>query len=128
MRPVGGLPSLKSEARKPWSGTESAIENNAPEQIDAYQQLAALLRGSLNKPGDADQAIEAMVQSAPKNYLVYLARGRYRHQLGSPESARPTFRRRGSWLKTRPRFIWKLAKTAATESSMTRRDKSSSSA
>ena len=84
----------------------SAIEHNPPEQIDAYQQLAALLRGSLNKPGDADQAIEAMVQSAPKNYLVYLARGRYRHQFGLPESE-ADFQKGGSWLRARPTSIWK---------------------
>ena len=63
-----------------------AIENHAPEQIKAYQQLAFLLRGPLDKPKEADKAIEAMVQFAPKDYSVYLARGRYRRQFKLPES------------------------------------------
>jgi cellulose synthase operon protein C len=65
----------------------TAIENRAPEQIEAYERLAYLFRGPLGKPVDADQAIEMMVQSDPKNYLVYLARGRYRREFRLPESA-----------------------------------------
>ena len=65
-----------------------AIAHNAPKKIDAYLRLAALLRDPdrLNDPKAADQAIEEMVQSAPQNYQVYLARGRYRHRFKLPES------------------------------------------
>ena len=97
----------------------SAIKNNAPEQeqIDAYQQIAALLRGSLNKPRDADQAIEAMVQSAPKNYLVYLARGRYLHQLGSPKSeaeSQADFQKARELAEDSPEVYLETARAAAT--------------
>ena len=65
---------------------QKAIKHNAPQRIEAYQRLATLFRDRLNQPKDADQAIESMVQSAPKNYLVYLRRGRYRRQFGLPDS------------------------------------------
>ena len=51
--------------------------HNAPQWIEAYQRRARLLRDKLNEPKEAEQAIEAMVQSEPENYQVYL-RGRYR--------------------------------------------------
>ncbi len=54
---------------------EAAIENQAPEKIDAYERLASLLRqpNRLNKPQAADQVIDAMVWSAPDDYHVYVA-------------------------------------------------------
>jgi tetratricopeptide (TPR) repeat protein len=54
-----------------------AIEQNAPQWIEAYQRRAALLRDHLREPAEADQAIETMVKSAPENYKVYMARGQY---------------------------------------------------
>jgi tetratricopeptide (TPR) repeat protein len=62
----------------------AAIAHQAPERLEAYQRHAALLRGSLNQKGEADQAIETMVQSDAKNYQVYLERGRYRNRFGLP--------------------------------------------
>ncbi len=58
----------------------SAIEHGAPERLDAAQRVAALLRDRLGRAEEADRVIEAMVQSEPKNYRVYLERGRYRHR------------------------------------------------
>ena len=58
-----------------------AIEHNAPQRIEAYQRLATLLRDQLNQPKMPIKPSKQMVQSAPKNYLVYLARGRYRRQI-----------------------------------------------
>jgi cellulose synthase operon protein C len=57
---------------------QAAIEQNAPQRIEAYQRLAILLRDQLGQPKKADELIEEMVKSDPKNYQVYLARGRYR--------------------------------------------------
>ena len=93
----------------------SAIEYHAPEEIKAYQQLANLLRGPLNKPEDADKAIEAMVRSAPKNYLVYLARGRYRRQFGLPESG-ADFQKALQLSEGSPDVCLEMARTAETES------------
>jgi cellulose synthase operon protein C len=95
----------------------AAIENNAPEQITAYKQLATLLRSQLNQPGDADKAIEAMVRSAPKNYLVYLARGRYRRQFALPESG-ADFQKALELAEGSPEVYLEMARTAETESGL----------
>ena len=57
---------------------QAAIEHKASDSLEAYKRRAILLRSRLNRPDDADAAIEAMVKSNPKNYQVYLERGRYR--------------------------------------------------
>ena len=93
----------------------SAVEHHAPEQIDAYNQLATLLRVQLKKPLDADTAIKEMVRSAPKNYLVYLARGRYRHEFGLPESG-ADFKKALELAEGSPDVCLELAKTAVAES------------
>lgn len=57
---------------------KAAIENHAPQYLEAYQRLASLL---LKKPGgeqEADEQIARMVRAEPTNYKVYLERGRYR--------------------------------------------------
>jgi tetratricopeptide (TPR) repeat protein len=58
---------------------ENAIKYNAPQRIEAYQRRAVLLRDRIKppQPKKADQVIQGMVQSDPKNYKVYLARGQY---------------------------------------------------
>ena len=94
-----------------------AIKHDAPQQIEAYQRLATLLRPAdrLNNPKTADQAIEEMVRSAPKNYLVYLARGRYRRQFGLPESG-ADFREGAGAGRGTPEVYLEMARTAETES------------
>ena len=101
------------EAAVTWY--RKAIEHNAPQQIEAYQRLATLLRGQLNQPTDADQAIEEMVQSAPKNYLVYLERGRYRRQFDLPESG-ADFRKASELAEASPEVYLEMAKTVETDS------------
>ena len=98
-----------------------AIGNNAQKRIEAYQQLATLLRSQLDQPKEADQTIEEMVNSAPDNYLVYLARGRYRRQFGLPGSE-ADFRRPWSLLKARQRFIWRWPEPRKTSRDMRRRE------
>jgi cellulose synthase operon protein C len=93
----------------------TAIENHAPELIDAYNQAATLLRGQLDKRGDADKAIEEMVRSAPKNYLVYLARGRYRREFGLPESG-ADFQKALELAEASPDVYLEMAKTAVKKS------------
>ena len=67
---------------------EAAIKHNAPRKIDAYERLAFLLRNpnGLNDPQAGDSAVDEMVQSAPDDYHVYLARARYRRQFGLPDA------------------------------------------
>ena len=50
--------------------------------------MATLLRGRLNEPQEADQAIESMVASDPENYRVYLERGRYRQRFQKSDEDR----------------------------------------
>ena len=92
-----------------------AIEHNAPQQIEAYQRLATLLRGQLNEAKDADQAIDKMVKSAPKNYLVYLARGRYRRQF-SLLGSRADFQKALELAEGASDVYLEMAKVAETES------------
>jgi tetratricopeptide (TPR) repeat protein len=68
----------RTNAEKAEKYYQAAIEQNAPQRIEAYQRRAILLRDQLGRPDEADKLIEAMVESDPKNYQVYLARGRYR--------------------------------------------------
>ena len=57
----------------------SAIEHGAPERIEAARRRAMLL-DKLGHTTEADQVIDAMVESAPDDYRVYLERGRYRNR------------------------------------------------
>src|SRR5262245_52747003 len=63
----------------------TAIAHQAPQQLEAYRRLAVLLGRQLNEAAEADKTIEEMVQSDPKNYQVYLERGRYRRQFVKSE-------------------------------------------
>ena len=59
---------------------QKVIDHQPPaaNRIEASQRRATLLRGDrLKREEEAEQAIAAMVQGDPNNYLVYLARGRY---------------------------------------------------
>ena len=77
----------------------AAIDNHAPQQIEASSRLATLLRapGKQQDLGAAKEVIDKMVSADPKNYQVYLERGRYlrqaarRQKIGKPP--RPTSRR-----------------------------------
>jgi cellulose synthase operon protein C len=57
----------------------------ASEKIEAYQQLAILLR-RIEKPDAADEVVKKMVDFDSGNYLVHLARGRYLRQFSSSET------------------------------------------
>jgi tetratricopeptide (TPR) repeat protein len=67
---------------------QSAIEHGAPETLEAYRQAAELLQTQLKKPDDAAQLINAMVQSDPNNYRVYLERGRFQLQFAKTPAER----------------------------------------
>ncbi len=72
----------------------AAIAYGGPDRIEAARQLAKLIREGqkLGTPEDADKVIEAMVEADPKNYRVYLARGRYRNEFNL-KGAEDDFRR-----------------------------------
>ena len=57
---------------------DKVAKHKASERIEASQRRANLLRDQLKKTAKADEAIEKMVQSDPKNADVYLAHGQYR--------------------------------------------------
>lgn len=68
---------------------EKALAHGTPDadKYDTYQRLARLLRGRLQKTAEADQAIEEMVKSDPKDYRGYLERGRYLRAFDSSPEA-----------------------------------------
>ncbi len=94
----------EKEAEKAAGYYEKAIAHGAPDRLDASRRLAALLHSPLKRQepvdlviealvqaasfgwasspisSEADRVIEAMVAAAPKDYRVYLERGRYRRQ------------------------------------------------
>ena len=71
----------------------AVIDNRAPQRLEAYSRLASLLRKKPGQEKQADQLIEKMVNEEPKNYKVYLERGRYHsHQaLAEVEPRRSQF-------------------------------------
>ena len=62
---------------------QATTEETPPElKIESYRRLASVLQNKeLNKPEEAELAIEKMVQSDPTNYKVYLERTRYRREV-----------------------------------------------
>ena len=73
---------------------QEAIKSNAPERIEAAERLATLLRinrpNHPPKPDEADQVINSLVETLPRDYRGYLARGRYLLALAArDESQKP---------------------------------------
>jgi len=66
----------------------AAIKHNAPQRIEAYQRRAILLRDQLSQRDEADEFIKEMVESDPKNYQVYLERGRYRRRFAIQDAGK----------------------------------------
>ena len=55
-----------------------AIENNAPQRIEAGERCATLLRDKLHQPEEAEKVINSLVKKPPdEDYRGYLARGRW---------------------------------------------------
>jgi cellulose synthase operon protein C len=96
---------------------EEAIEHDSPRKVEAYQRLATLLRrpDRLSDPKAADQVVDAMVQSSPENYQVYLARGRYRRQYGLP-GARVDIEKALKLAGDKPEIVLEMAGAAVAES------------
>src|SRR5262249_47922729 len=65
---LGGCEEQAKEIDLAVKSFQAAIDHGAPQRIEASQRLAALLREQLSKPEQADQVIEAMVQSNPESY------------------------------------------------------------
>ncbi|WP_406695911.1 tetratricopeptide repeat protein [Singulisphaera sp. Ch08] len=65
----------------------------APDRIDVYVRLAALLRGPIGEPAQADRVMDAgeivdgLVAKNSHSYRAYLARAQYRREFGLPGSA-----------------------------------------
>ena len=74
-----------------------AIENNAPQRIEAGERCATLLRDKLQQPKEAEQVINSLVNdTSPEDYRGYLARGRYRLAIAARDQVTkvPRVRRR----------------------------------
>ncbi len=67
-----------------------------PARLDAYVRLAGLLRGRLNRPGQADAVMDALVRANAAAPQAYLLRGRYRLTHQSPEQAAEDLRHAGN--------------------------------
>ena len=90
-----------------------AIDNDAPQKIEAYQRLAAILADPdrLKDRAAADQTIEEMVRSSPENYVVYVERGRYRRQFRLPGS-KADFEKALKLADNKPEIYLELARIA----------------
>jgi tetratricopeptide (TPR) repeat protein len=76
---MGRCEEALGRSEKALDAYQLAIRH-APERIDNYLRAAVLLHERLDKPNEADAAIEAMVKANPKAFEAYLARSRYRIQ------------------------------------------------
>ena len=63
--------------KKAVESYREAINNGVPNPIEVYERLASVLHGRLNQEKKADDVIAEMVRSDPKNYKVYVVRGKY---------------------------------------------------
>jgi tetratricopeptide (TPR) repeat protein len=85
-----------------------AIECSAPERVEAYGRCATLLQEA-GQAKEAEETIEKLVQSDPKNYQVYLERGRYRHRFGDPKDVLNDLRRATELAPGKPEVYKELA-------------------
>jgi tetratricopeptide (TPR) repeat protein len=99
---------------KALSYYEEAIAHNAPQQLEAYQRRAGLLR-ELGRTQEAEATIEKMVQSAPENYQVFLERGRYRSRFGDLKGSLSDFRQAMKLVPDRPEVYLELAEATEKE-------------
>ena len=92
-----------------------AIEHNAPQQIEAYQRLATLLR----EPAQPTQRCRSSHRRdgpvRPQELPRLPGRGRYRRQFGLPESE-ADFQKALELAEGSPDVYLEMAKTAETES------------
>src|SRR5579883_1977530 len=121
-RPDGHLEYLMGQCREQDKDAAQAvefygraIEHAAPERLQAYARRAALLRDPLGRKDEADQVVAAMVQSDPKNYRVYLERGRYRHRFGLA-GARDDFQKARQLAPQEPEVYLEMAQMDQTSS------------
>jgi cellulose synthase operon protein C len=95
-----------------------AIKHEAPEQLEASQGLGMLLRDKLGQREEADRVIDAMVNSAPADYRVYLGRGLYREgdrTRGGPKGG-DDLRKAQQLAPGRPEVYLELARAVERES------------
>ena len=103
-----------------------AIENNAPQRIEAGERCATLLRDKLQQPEEAEQVINSLVDDAsPEDYRGYLARGRYRLALAARDQSqksleldavKKTSRRHEKLAPSEPEVYLQLAQAAMDKS------------
>lgn len=96
---VEHLQAQLAAAQKNWPEAAAWYRKairHAPQQIDSYVCLADVLRRRFapdkdgNYAREADQAVEALVESNPESCQAHLARWRYRKQWAGIEEARNT--------------------------------------
>jgi cellulose synthase operon protein C len=68
-----------------WKAAEDnyrAAIRRAPQKLEPYIRLAALLRGKQNKPLEASQVLEELIQANPDSAMARVVRARYRQFSG----------------------------------------------
>jgi tetratricopeptide (TPR) repeat protein len=68
------------QAKKKAEAAYRQAIQQAPERLDGYVRLAALLRGPLNQPPKANQVMDDLVRANGQSSQAYLLRARYRLQ------------------------------------------------
>src|SRR5262249_23675296 len=58
---------------------------HAPQKVDSYLRLAALLRGGLGKPKEAAKVLDQMVAANGSSFRAYLERARFRKETGATD-------------------------------------------
>ena len=83
---LGQCQEALGDADKAAASYRDAVAH-APDRMDAYTRLARLLRGSLNRPSEADQVMDDLVAANDHAPAAYLDRAAYRVAYGSLDDA-----------------------------------------
>ncbi|WP_165073795.1 tetratricopeptide repeat protein [Paludisphaera rhizosphaerae] len=86
---IGRYRQGRKEDKTALEAYKKAIDLKSEKRFDAYQRIAALYRGPLGRPEEADRIIDEMVKNNSANnadkFRAYLERGRYRERNRKPE-------------------------------------------
>ena len=83
---LGQCQEALGDAEKAAASYSDAVDH-APDRIDAYTRLARLLRGTLNRPSEADQVMDDLVAANDHAAAAYLDRAAYRVAYDSLDDA-----------------------------------------
>lgn len=81
---IGRYREGRKEDKAALEAYKKCVSLSSEKRFDAYQRMAALYRGPLGKPEEADRLIDEMVKVDKDKFHVYLERGRYRERIRKP--------------------------------------------